>query len=81
MQNGLELAKLPKTAGVAALLEVLANTNAPISVGQVCGGRVSAVWLGEDLHLVSCTLEPFELGNSELCRSKALEFIAQLPKN
>lgn len=79
MQSGFELSKLPKAAGVSALLEVLADTNAPISVGQVCGGRVSAVWLGDDLRVVSCTLEPFELDNTELCRSRALEFVAQLP--
>jgi hypothetical protein len=75
----LEVGKLPQAAGIPALLEVLQTTNAPVSLGRVCGGRVAAVWLGDGLEVVSCTLEPFELDNPELCRSRALEFLEQLP--
>jgi hypothetical protein len=35
--------------------------------------------LGDGLEVVSCTLEPFELEDAALCRSRALEFVAQLP--
>jgi hypothetical protein len=77
--NLLEVSKLPQAAGIAALLEVLHTSHAPISLGRVCGGRVAAVWLGDDLEVVSCTLEPFELNNPELCRSRALEFLERLP--
>jgi hypothetical protein len=75
----LEVSSLPQSAGIEALLEVLRTSRAPISVGRVCGGRVSAVWLGDGLEVVSCTFEPFELADTALCRSRALEFVAQLP--
>jgi hypothetical protein len=75
----LEVHRLPQKKGITALLEVLHTTNAPISLGQVCGGRVAVVWLGEGLEVVSCTFEPHELDNMELCRSRALEFVGQLP--
>ncbi len=70
--------RLPNAAGVTAMLEVLAELKADVSVGQVCGGRVSAVWLGASLELVSMTLEPFELSDVPVCRAKALEFAEQL---
>jgi hypothetical protein len=75
----LEVGKLPQAAGILALLEVLHTSHAPISLGRVCGGRLAAVWLGDGLEVVSCTLEPHELDNPELCRSRALEFLGQLP--
>jgi hypothetical protein len=75
----LEMGKLPQATGISALLEVLHTSHAPISLGQVCGGRVAAVWLGDGLEVVSCTLEPHELDDPEHCRSRALEFLAALP--
>ncbi len=77
----LEIAgKLPELAGVDAFLEVLGHSVhvAQLSVGKVCGGRVSAVWFGSSLEIYSSTLEPFELTDATLCRTRALEFIGQL---
>lgn len=74
----LEQSHLPNGAGVTAMLEVLAGLEADVSVGKVCGGRVSAVWLGASLELVSLTLEPFELSDAALCQAKALEFANQI---
>ncbi len=62
--------------GVLALLEVVSGLE--VSVGQICGGRVAAVWLGDCLELVSCTLEPFELSDAVLCRTRALQFVAEI---
>jgi hypothetical protein len=71
--------RLPDTPGLQALLEVLQEAGAPISVGRVCGARVAAVWLGDDLTVHSMTLEPFELDDADLARTRALEFLNALP--
>jgi hypothetical protein len=68
---------LPKSVGVEALLEVVSDLP-EVSVGRVCGGRVAAVWRGDSLELVSVTLEPFELSDAALCRSRALAFVAEI---
>jgi hypothetical protein len=73
----------PDKPGVRAMLDVL-NASAfrdHLSVGQVCGGRVSAVYLGESLQVASLTLEPFELDDAELARSRALDFMAHLERD
>jgi hypothetical protein len=59
------------------LLEVFSDFS-DIGFGRVCGGRFAAVWLGDSLELLSCTFEPFELSDLELCRSRALAFVAQV---
>ena len=76
----LELGQLPDAAGVLAALRVLAENldSLEVSVGRVCGGRVSGVYLGDSLEVRSFTLEPFELDDAELGRSRALEFVADL---
>ena len=79
----LELGKLPDAPGVRAALQVLERTpselgSLEVSVGRVCGGRVSGVYLGDSLEICSFTLEPFELDNPELGAQRALEFVAQL---
>ena len=71
---------LPKTVGMEALLEVVSGLP-EISVGRVCGGRVAAVWLGDSLEVVSVMLEPFELSDEALCRSKALAFVRQIKQS
>ncbi len=73
----------PDKPGVRALLDVL-NASAfrdRLSVGKVCGGRVSAVYLGESLQVASLTLEPSELGDAEVAHSRALNFIAELERD
>jgi hypothetical protein len=79
----LEFGKLPDAAGVHAALRVLEQTpsewgSLEVSVGRVCGGRVSGVYLGDSLEVCSFTLEPFELDQAELGEQRALEFVAQL---
>jgi hypothetical protein len=81
----LEFGKLPDAAGVHAVLRVLESVSldfdiaeVEVSVGRVCGGRVSGVYLGDSLEVYSFTLEPFELDNVELGAQRALEFVAQL---
>ena len=81
----LELGRLPDAAGVRAALRVLEEHLDPleadpcvVSVGRVCGGRVSGVYLGDSLEVRSFTLEPFELADAEVGRLRALEFIADL---
>jgi hypothetical protein len=81
----LELGKLPDMAGVRAALSVLTeNLDSPeadsfvVSVGRVCGGRISGVHLGDSLEVRSFTLEPFELDDAEIGRTRALEFVADL---
>jgi hypothetical protein len=76
----LELGRLPDAAGVGAALRVLEEHLDPleVSVGRVCGGRISGVYLGESLEVCSFTLEPFELDDSELGQARALEFVAEL---
>jgi hypothetical protein len=79
----LEIGKLPDALGVRAALQVLEQTpsdlgSIEVSVGRVCGGRVSGVYLGDSLEVCSFTLEPFELDNAELGAQRALEFVAQL---
>jgi hypothetical protein len=49
-----------------------------VSVGRVCGGRVSGVYLGASLEVVSFTLEPHELEDEAVGRARALEFLAEL---
>jgi hypothetical protein len=68
-------ATLEARPGVRALLEVLNKAQLEVSVGRVCGARVSAVWLGDDLELVSVTLEAHELDDAGLAHEKALEFV------
>jgi hypothetical protein len=72
--------RLPDAPGVQALLEVLHAANVPVSVGRVCGARVAAVWLGDDLSVHSLTLEPFELDDAALVRARAMEFLNALPR-
>jgi hypothetical protein len=80
--NQLEInGRLPDTPGVQALLEVLREANVPISVGRVCGSRIAAVWLSDDLNVHSVTLEPFELNDAALVRSRALEFLKALQRS
>jgi hypothetical protein len=79
----LEVGKLPDALGVRAALLVLEQTPSDlgpleVSVGRVCGGRVSGVYLGDSLEVCSFTLEPFELDNAELGARRALEFLARL---
>jgi hypothetical protein len=81
----LELGKLPDGAGVRAALRVLESVSfdsdigeVEISVGRVCGGRVSGIFLGDSLEVCSFTLEPFELDQAELGEQRALEFVVQL---
>jgi hypothetical protein len=77
----LELPKnLPDTAGVNALIEVLerAELDLSLSLGRICGSKIAAVALGDSLEVYSLTLEPHELENAGLARSKALAFVAQL---
>jgi hypothetical protein len=75
--------RLPDALGVRAALQVLEESpsdlgSLEVSVGRVCGGRVSGVYLGDSLEVFSFTLEPFELDNAELGAQRALEFVAQL---
>lgn len=77
------MGKLPDAVGVRAALHVLEQTASDlgpleVSVGRVCGGRVSGVYLGDSLEICSFTLEPFELDDAELGALRALEFVAQL---
>ena len=85
----LELGKLPDAAGVRAAVRVLesvsfeagllcAEGEIEVSLGRVCGGRVSGVYLGDSLEVCSFTLEPFELDDAELGAQRALEFVADL---
>jgi hypothetical protein len=76
----LELGKLPDAAGVRTALRVLEESTDPfeVSVGRVCGGRVSGVYLGDSFEVRSFTLEPFELDDAEVGRVRALEFVAGL---
>jgi hypothetical protein len=73
----------PDKPGVRALLDVLnASTfRDHLSVGKVCGGRVSAVYLGDSLQVASITLEPSELDDADLAHSRALQFIAELERD
>ncbi len=73
----------PDRPGVRAMLDVLdaSDFRDQLSVGKVCGGRVSAVYLGESLQVASITLEPFELDDADLARSRALDFMAQLQRD
>ncbi len=70
--------RLPDAPGVRALLEVLGAADAPISVGRVCGSRVSAVYLGDALEVLSVTLEPAELDDADLARSRAQAFLTEI---
>jgi hypothetical protein len=81
----LELGKLPDAPGVRGALSVLTENldsleadSCVVSVGRVCGGRVSGVYLGDSLEVRSFTLEPFELDDAEVGRVRALEFVADL---
>lgn len=70
----------PDRAGVRAMLDVLERFSHKdrLSVGKVCGGRVSAVYLGDSLEVASLTLEAFELDDAHLAHSRAVHFIAEL---
>lgn len=69
---------LPDRAGVRVLLETLREAGISASVGKVCGSRVSAVYLGAALEVVSVTLEPFELDDAELARHRTAALIAEV---
>lgn len=69
---------LPDRAGVRVLVQVLREARISASVGKVCGARVSAVYLGAALEVVSVTLEPFELDDADLARHRAAAFIAEV---
>jgi hypothetical protein len=73
----------PDRPGVRAMLDVLKASafRDHLSVGKVCGGRVSAVYLGESLQVASVTLEPSELDDANLAHSRALDFVAQLERD
>ena len=70
---------LPDRAGVHAFVQALraAPGDAVLSIGRVCGGRVSAVWLGETLELRSVTLEAADLDDAHVARAHAEAFIAE----
>ena len=69
---------LPDRAGVRVLLEGLRESGISASVGQVCGSRVSAVYLGSALEVVSVTLEPFELDDATLAQHRTVAFIEEV---
>ena len=69
---------LPDRAGVRVLLEGLREAGVPASVGRVCGARVSAVYLGAALEVVSVTLEPFELDDADLAQQRTAAFIDEV---
>lgn len=69
---------LPDCAGVRVLLEGLREAGIAASVGQVCGSRVSAVYLGAALEVVSVTLEPFELDDALLAQHRTAEFVEEV---
>ena len=69
---------LPDRAGVRVLLEGLIEAGVPASVGRVCGSRVSAVYLGAALEVVSVTLEPFELDDAALAQHRTAAFIEEV---
>ena len=69
---------LPDRAGVQVLLEGLIEAGVPASVGRVCGSRVSAVYLGAALEVVSVTLEPFELDDAALAQHRTAAFIEEV---
>lgn len=73
----------PDRPGVRAMLDVLEGSvfRDRLSVGKVCGGRVSAVFLGDSLWVASLTLEAFELDDAHLAHSRAVHFIAELEQN
>lgn len=78
--NGLlEVAtNLPDRAGVRVLLQSLRDAGINASVGKVCGSRVSAVYLGAALEVVSVTLEPFELDDADCARHRAAAFVREV---
>ena len=69
---------LPDRAGVRVLLEGLRESGISASVGKVCGSRVSAVYLGSALEVVSVTLEPFELDDAALAQLRTAAFIREV---
>ncbi len=82
--SSLEIAPgTPDRPGVRAMLGVLERSafRDRLSVGKICGGRVSAVYLGDSLEVASLTLEPFELDDADLAHSRAVDFVAQLERN
>ncbi|HWG83975.1 MAG TPA: hypothetical protein VNT60_00730 [Deinococcales bacterium] len=72
-----------RRAGVAALLHELTRSALPgeVSVGRVCGGRVSAVWLGASLAVVSATLEAHELDEAVRGAERALALLDDIRAN
>jgi hypothetical protein len=73
----------PDRPGVRAMLDVLERSafRDRLSVGRVCGGRVSAVYLGDSLEVASLTLEPSELDDAHLAHSRAVHFLAELERD
>ena len=69
---------LPDRAGVRVLLRGLHEAGIAVSVGKVCGSRVSAVYLGAALEVVSITLEPFELDDAALSQHRTAAFIEEV---
>ncbi len=69
---------LPDRAGVRVLVQVLREADISASVGKVCGARVSAVYLGSALEVVSVTLEPFELDDVALAHAKTAAFVLEV---
>ncbi len=71
---------LPDAPGVQAMLKVLSTSRfaSQLSVGRVCGGRISAVWLGESLTVTSVTLEASELFDAQTAHARAVDFIEEL---
>jgi hypothetical protein len=71
---------LPDAPGVRAMLKVLSTSRfaTQLSVGRVCGGRISAVWLGESLTVSSVTLEASELSDTQTAHARAVDFIEEL---
>jgi hypothetical protein len=69
---------LPDRPGVRALLETLRESGIEASIGKICGSRVSAVWLGDSLEVVSVTLEPAELDDAALGQARGLAFVEEV---
>ena len=69
---------LPDRPGVHALIEVLRESGIEASIGKICGSRVSAVWLGDALEVVSVTLEAAELDDVGLARSRGLALVEEV---
>jgi hypothetical protein len=69
---------LPDKPGVRALLETLRESGIEASIGKICGSRISAVWLGDALEVVSVTLEAAELDDADLGKARGLTFVEEV---